>query len=207
MRRGAMILCGGKSSRMGRDKGALPFGPEQMLQRIVRLMCEVVDAPNIVVVAAPGRSLPALPASVTIAQDRQAYQGPLEGLATGFRALGDGVDAAYATGCDVPLLAPAFVNQMFNSLGEYDIAVPRDGEYYYPLAAVYRPKVLPKIDALLAAGRLRPRFLFDEAPTNEINVDDLRRVDPQLLTLKNLNSPEEYSSALAAAGFATPVDA
>ena len=43
MRRGAIILCGGASSRMGRDKAWLPFGPDEvMLQRVVRLVGEVV---------------------------------------------------------------------------------------------------------------------------------------------------------------------
>lgn len=206
MRRGAIILCGGKSSRMGRDKGSLPFGPEQMLQRVVRLVSEVVEIQNLVVVAAPGQSLPALPAGVLVAQDSREYRGPLEGLATGLSALGDRVDAAYATGCDVPLLVPAFVDQMFKSLGDYDIAVPCDGQYHHPLAAVYRPVVLAKIHELLAAERLRPRFLFDEVRTREIPVDDLHGVDPQLMTLKNLNSPEDYASALAAAGLAASTD-
>jgi len=205
MRRGAIILCGGKSSRMGQDKAALPFGPELMLQRVVRLISEVVDPRNVVVVAAPGQSLPALPADVTVAHDDRQYYGPLEGLATGFRALGNRVDAVYATGCDVPLLVPAFVEQMFQSLGEHDIAVPYDGEYYHPLAAVYLPIVLEKIEALLAAERLRPRFLFDEADTREIPVEDLRAVDPQLSTLRNLNFPEDYNSALQAAGFPIPL--
>jgi len=205
MRRGAIILCGGKSSRMGQDKATLPFGPELMLQRVVRLISEVVDPKNVVVVAAPGQSLPALPASLNVAHDDRQYYGPLEGLATGFRALGKRVDAVYATGCDVPLLVPAFVEQMFQSLGEHDIAVPYDGQHHHPLAAVYRPTVLEKIEALLAVERLRPRFLFDEADTREIPVEDLRAVDPQLLTLRNLNFPEDYYSALQAAGFQMPL--
>jgi len=191
---------------MGRDKGTLPFGPEQMLQRVVRLISEAVEPQNVVVVAAPGQSLPALPASVIVAEDSRQFRGPLEGLATGFRALGDGVDAVYATGCDVPLLAPAFVDQMFKSLGDHDIVVPCDGQYHHPLAAVYRPFVLAKIEGLLAAEQLRPRFLFDEVRTREIQVDDLRVVDPQLLSLKNLNSPEDYLSALVTAGYATSHD-
>ena len=191
---------------MGRDKATLPFGPEQMLQRVVRLMSEVVEPQNMAVVAAPGQSLPTLPASVIVAQDRRKYRGPLEGLATGLRALADRVDAVYATGCDGPLLAPAFVEQMFNSLGDFDIAVPYDGQFHYPLAAVYRPIVLAKIEALLAVERMRPRFLFDEVRTLEIPVDDLRAVDPQLSSLKNLNSPEDYLSALVTAGFATSLD-
>jgi molybdopterin-guanine dinucleotide biosynthesis protein A len=69
---------------------------------------------------------------------------------------------------------------------------------------VYRPAVLPQIQSLLDADRLRPRFLFDDVNTREIPVDDLRSVDPQLSTLENLNVEQAYRSALAAAGFAAP---
>lgn len=186
---------------MGRDKATLPFGPEQMLDRVVRLVSEVVDPANLVVVAAPQQLAPVLPGGVTVAYDSREYRGPLEGLATGLASLTGRVDAAYATGCDVPLLKPAFVGYMFSALGEYEIAVPCDGEFHHPLAAVYRPGVLAKIQELLAADRLRPRFLFDDVPTREISVEELRGVDPELTTLRNLNSPEEYRAALVAAGF------
>ena len=201
MKRGAIILCGGKSSRMGRDKATLPFGPEQMLQRVVRLLGEVVDLSTIVVVAAPAQSLPELPAGVSVAHDSRQERGPLEGLAAGLRSLAGRVDAVYATSCDVPLLVPGFVGRMFDLLGEHDIAVPRDGQHHHPLAAVYRPTVLAHVQKLLDADRLRPRFLFDEVHTREVPVDELRTVDPQLSTLENLNHPADYLSALAAAGF------
>jgi molybdopterin-guanine dinucleotide biosynthesis protein A len=201
MRQGAIILCGGKSSRMGRDKASLPFGPELMLQRVVRLIGEAIDRKYIVVVAAPDQELPDLPAGVSVARDARAFRGPLEGLASGLRALADRVDAAYATACDVPLLVPAFVDRIFELLGDFDAAVPFDGQYHHPLAAVYRPKVLPEIQRLLDSDRLRPRFLFDEVRALEIPVDELRSVDPELSTLANLNYEEDYVAALAAAGF------
>ena len=201
MRKGAIILCGGKASRMGRDKATLPFGPELMLQRVVRLVGESVDLENVVVVTAPTQSLPALPRDVIVAHDAREYRGPLEGLATGLRALANRADAVYATGCDVPLLVPAFVDRMFDLLGDFDIAVPFDGQHHHPLAAVYRPTVLPQIEKLLDADRLRPRFLFDEVRTREIPIEELRAVDPKLSTLENLNYEENYVAALAAAGF------
>jgi molybdopterin-guanine dinucleotide biosynthesis protein A len=206
MRKGAIILCGGKSSRMGRDKASLPFGPELMLQRVVRLIREVVALENMVVVAAPNQSLPNLPPGVSVACDAHQYRGPLEGLATGFRALADRADAVYATGCDVPLLVPGFVDRMFQLLGNFDIAVPFDGAHHHPLSAVYRPTVLAQIEMLLDSDRMRPRFLFDEARTREIPVDDLRAVDPQLSTLENLNFRDDYLAALTAAGFAAASD-
>jgi molybdenum cofactor guanylyltransferase len=201
MRKGAIILCGGKSSRMGRDKATLPFGPERMLQRVVRLVNEVVAFENMAVVAAPQQPLPELPAGTLTARDDQEYRGPLAGLATGLRALAGRVDAAYVTACDVPLLAPAFVARMFELLGDYDIAVPMDAQYHHPLAAVYRPTVLAHVERLLHAERMRPRFLFDEVSTRKVPVDELRDVDPQLSTLANLNHEEDYLAALSAAGF------
>lgn len=187
---------------MGRDKASLPFGPETMLQRVVRVLSEVVALREIVVVAAPGQTPPPLPAGVTIARDRHAARGPLEGLAAGLRALDGRADAVYATSCDVPLLSPAFVVRMFDLLDSFDIVVPRDGAHHHPLAAVYRPSVLAHVERLLGEDRLRPRFLFDEVRTREIPVDELRAVDPQLGTLENLNHPEDYRRALSAAGFA-----
>jgi len=204
MQRGAIILCGGKSSRMGRDKATLPFGPELMLQRVVRLVGEVVDVKNIVVVAAPNQSLPALPVGVTTARDVEEYRGPLAGLATGLRALTSRIDAAYVTACDVPLLVPAFVERMFELLGEFNVAVPVDAQHHHPLAAVYRPNVLVHVERLIAAERMRPRFLFDEVNTREVPVDELRAVDPQLSTLENLNCEEDYVAALTQAGFTLP---
>ncbi len=195
------MLCGGRSTRMGRDKATLPFGDECMLQRVVRLLTEVVDPGHMVVVAASRQTLPSLPQGICITRDEHEARGPLEGLAAGLRVLHPDVDAAYATSCDVPLLVAGFVEQMFAELRDAAIAVPRDGEHHHPLAAVYRRSVLPAVESLLAANRLRPRFLFDEVLTHEVDVERLRNADPELQTLKNLNHPADYDAALKIAGF------
>src|SRR5436309_3861988 len=80
-----IILAGGKSSRMGLPKATLPFGPELMLQRVVRLLSAVVQP--IVVVAAPNQELPPLPGNVLLARDEREARGPLEGLFAGLSAL------------------------------------------------------------------------------------------------------------------------
>jgi molybdenum cofactor guanylyltransferase len=202
MKHGAIILCGGGSTRMGMPKLALPFGPETMLERIVRLVGDVCA--GIVVVAAPAQDLPQLPRGVILARDKREGRGPLEGLAAGLAALPAEVEAAYATSCDVPLLVPTFVRRMFELLGEHDAAVPVSGGYHHPLAAVYRPSVLTVVDELLAAERMRPAFLFDAVDTRRVSEAELREVDPELHTLRNLNRPEDYLAALAEAGFSAP---
>ena len=186
---------------MGWPKAWLPFGPELMLPRVVRLLGEVV-AP-LVVVAAPDQALPNLPDTITIVRDRDQGRGPLEGLRAGLAALSGLADAAFATSCDVPLLAPGFVRRVIELFpaGEYDIAVPWAEGYHHPLAAVYRVQVVAQIERLLEENRLRPVFLFEQVRTRVISAAELEDVDPQLNSLRNLNHPSDYYAALAAAGY------
>lgn len=199
---GGIILCGGKSSRMGWPKAMLPFGPELMLQRVVRLLGEAISP--LVVVAAPRQELPPLAKEIQVVGDHREGRGPLEGLRAGLEALQNQADAAYVTGCDVPLLVPQFVRSMVDRLGDYQIAVPTDGEFCHPLAAVYRTNVWAEIETLLAADRLRPAFLFERVRTQRVPVGELRAVDPELQTLANLNSPADYRAAIQRAGFEVP---
>src|SRR4051794_8864517 len=190
---GGVVLCGGQSSRMGRPKAWLPFGDELMLPRVVRLLGEVVS--DVVVVAAPGQDVPPLPDAVAVVRDPERGRGPLQGLAAGLAAL-RGVEAAYASSCDVPFLAPAFVRRMIDLLGDHAIAVPDVGGYRHPLAAVYRVGVLGVVERLLSEGRLRTADLFSEVPTRFVAEAELSGADPGLRTLRNVNTPQEYEAAL-----------
>jgi molybdopterin-guanine dinucleotide biosynthesis protein A len=194
---GGIVLCGGKSSRMGTSKALLPFGAETMLQRVIRLLDEVV-AP-IVVVAAVDQELPALPADVIVTRDEHEGRGPLEGLRAGLKGLPPHVDAAYVTSCDVPLLVPAFVRQMLDLSRGFDVTVMEVDGFTHPLSAVYRRSTLGAVENLLAQNRLRPVFLFEAVRTRRVRPDEMT-ADSDLRTLRNLNTREDYERALADAG-------
>lgn len=194
MKVGGVILCGGESRRMGRPKAWLPFGPETLLQRVARLIGEVVNP--LVVVAAPGQDIPLLDGAIEIVRDEEKGRGPLQGLLAGLNAVEGKVDAVYVSSCDVPFLRTAFVRRMIDLLGDYLICVPRVGEYHHPLAALYRIGVRDTVRRLLAEDRLRPFFLFDAVPTRVVQADELRDCDPEFESLRNLNTPEEYERAL-----------
>ena len=196
-----IVLAGGKSTRMGVPKATLPFGGETMLQRVVRLLSTVVSP--IVVVAASDQVLPALPPDTLVTRDERDARGPLEGLRAGLKALPGTVDAAYVTSCDVPLLVPGFVERMIDLLGEYDIAVMEIDGFTHPLSAIYRRTTLPRVEALLAEDRLRPVFLFDAVRTRRVKPEEMIVADPQLATLRNLNTRDDYLAALADAGFSS----
>jgi molybdopterin-guanine dinucleotide biosynthesis protein A len=204
MRTGGIVLCGGRSSRMGRPKAWLPFGGETMLQRVVRVLRGVVDP--VVVVAAPGQDVPELPPDVTIVRDEVEGKGPLAGLAAGLAALEGRADAAYLSSCDVPFLKRELVERILSFLTPDSrlltpaIAVSHTNDFHHPLAAAYRLSVLPHVRELLAAGQLRPVFLFDRVSTRVIEAHELSVVDPGLRSLQNLNTPEEYAAALRDAG-------
>lgn len=197
-----IVLAGGQSTRMGQDKATLPFGPELLVQRVVRILSSVVEP--IVVVAAAGQELPPLRECVLLAVDERPARGPLEGLAAGLARLAHErpeVEAAFVTSCDAPLLTPAFVSAMIARLGDFDIAVSVTDGMPHPLAAVYRVSVLPHIRELLAADELRLASLLDRVATLRVDAEELRAADAELHSLKNCNRPQEYAEALRIAGY------
>lgn len=195
-----IVLCGGLSTRMGSPKAWLPFGPDEvLLQRIVRTLREVVFP--IVVVAAVGQALPDLPADVLIARDEREALGPLGGLASAFSVLQGRARAAYATACDVPLLNPAVVRRICDSLGEADVAIAVDGKFHHPLAAVYRLTLEHRVRDLLDVQSLRPVYLLEQCHSVEIPVDSLRDLDPELDSFRNCNTPADYAAVLQRAGY------
>jgi molybdenum cofactor guanylyltransferase len=201
---GVVVLCGGKSRRMGRPKAWLPFGEERLLQRVVRLAGQGMRP--VVVVAAYGQELPELPAEVTIARDPVPERGPLQGLAAGLRALPESIELAYATATDVPFLQPLWIDRLVELIGEHDLAIPCVGSFHHPLAALYRRSaILPAIETLLSEDRLRPVFLMERVQTRVVQEVELEAIDPGLQTLRNLNEPDDYEQALRDAGLSAPI--
>ncbi|MBM79641.1 MAG: hypothetical protein CMJ78_03480 [Planctomycetaceae bacterium] len=191
---GGIVLCGGASRRMGQPKLMLPFGEQTMLQRVVAILQEVT-AP-IVVVAAKDQPLPDLPADVIIPHDEIQARGPLAGLAAGLKALKGHASVAFVSACDCPLLTPEFVRFVHSKLGTADLAIPHADGFHHPLAAVYRIELEETVRKLIAAGRMRPFFLVEESDSVEISEQELRQVDPELDSLRNANTPEEYQALL-----------
>ncbi len=188
---------------MGRSKALLPFGPETMLQRTVRIVRAAVAGP-IVVVAAADQSLPPLPADVAVVVDARGDRGPLEGMAAGLRHLRPSSTVAFVTCCDAPLLSAEFVRFICDRLTPADDAAAPDVDgFLHPLSAAYRiAGALPQVESLLAADRLRASGVLERIRTRAVDAAALRAVDPLLASLHNINTPDEYRAALRAAGFA-----
>ncbi|TWT86267.1 molybdopterin-guanine dinucleotide biosynthesis protein MobA [Pseudobythopirellula maris] len=198
---GAIVLCGGRSSRMGADKATLrlPDG-RTMLQAVLGSIGRVVSSGRMVCVAAEGQELGALPRDVAVAHDREPQRGPLEGFAAGLAALPAGVDRTLLLACDTPLLTARFCRLLVKHLSaEHDAVVPVIEGCEHPLTAAYRTGVREQVEAMLAADRLRARDLLAELRVRAITADEARAVDPSLGSLRSCNTPEELSALLETA--------
>ena len=186
----AVVLAGGKSSRMGSPKALLRFDDEPILAHIVRTLSRMFA--EIIVVAAPDQELPSLP--VTVVRDQVAHQGPVGGLCYGLKATG--TDFSFVTSCDVAFLNPELISYLVSRISEYDVVVPHWQQRLQPLHAVYRRSVLPLLEDQLARAQLRPVYLFDRVRTCRIDEDEIRRFDPDGLSFLNMNTPQDYEEAL-----------
>ncbi len=196
----AVLLVGGRSTRMGHSKAELTWHGQSFADRIARVLLRATGGP-LVVVAAPGQPLPPLPPAAQVVTDEREGRGPLEGIAAGLRALpGDAV--AYVSSTDVPLLHPALVRHVITAVeADVDIAVCETESRFHPLAGAYRATVLPAVESLLEDDRLRPRELFGRVQTRVLDAEVLladpsvSRLDPSLSSLMNLNDPADYERA------------
>ncbi|MGB7947400.1 MAG: NTP transferase domain-containing protein [Candidatus Binatia bacterium] len=186
----AVVLAGGKSSRMGRPKSMLPFGDEPLIAYIVRALQRIF--PEIVVVAAPEQPLPSLP--VRLVRDEVAYQGPVGGIYYGLKAAGG--KFSFVTSCDVAFLNPRLITYLISQIVDYDVVVPWWEERFQPLHAVYRREVVPLLEGQLQRGELRPVYLFDKVRTRKIGEEEIRAFDPEGLSFFNMNTPDDYARAL-----------
>ena len=186
----AIILAGGKSSRMGRPKALLPFDGEPLIAHIARSLSGRFG--EIVIVVAPGQELPPMPGRLVY--DEVAYQGPVGGIYYGLRAADR--EIAFVTSCDAPFLNFPLIDYLTSEIPDYDVVVPYWQGRFQPLHAVYRRRLLPLLKRQLERGELRPIALFKKARTREIRAEEIRRFDAEGLSFLNMNTPEDYEEAL-----------
>lgn len=186
----AIILAGGRSSRMGSAKALLPFDDEPLIVHIVRRLQPLFE--DIVVVAAPGQQLPSMP--VTLVHDEVAYQGPVGGLYYGLGAASG--ELAFVTSCDSAFVRTPLVSHMLTAAEGFDIVVPRWEGRLQPLLAVYRRSVRPLLGAQLEHGELRPVSLFEKVKTRVLEADEVRQFDPDGASFFNMNTPDDYTAAM-----------
>jgi molybdopterin-guanine dinucleotide biosynthesis protein A len=191
---GAIVLVGGRSSRMGQPKAALDFGGMPLLTRIVIELKWWFD--EIVIVAAPqseGQPRIDVP-GLKIVHDETAFAGPLDALRRGLNALDHSI--AFACSCDLPMLNSDVAADLVAMLDDFDAVMPEVGGKLQPLHAVYRKECANSIAALEERGEKRLTANANAINARKVGEEELRAIDPQLSSFFNVNTPEDYQLAL-----------
>ena len=151
--RGAIVLVGGKSTRMGRDKARELVLGQPLLQWAVRPLDPLVD--SFVLVRAAGQTVPEVETSkpVQVVEDIYPEAGPLGGIYTGLYH--SRADRSLVVACDMPLVVPALVEELFRLAPEADVVMPLGEEFPEPLCAVYSRACLAAVREQLEARRLK----------------------------------------------------
>ena len=195
-----IILAGGQSRRMGRDKALLPLpGAEHssfvahLAALLSELCCEVVIVTRDA--AQASTYAPYLSPSVHLVSDQIPAAGPLMGLASGLRAIQS--SHALVTAVDMPFLQPALVAFLLSQSLDDQLLVPLVDAMPQVLLAVYPRTVLPLVEARLREGRRDPRSLLDLASVRYIEEELLRQADPDLRSFLNINTPTDLAQTCA----------
>jgi molybdopterin-guanine dinucleotide biosynthesis protein A len=186
---------------MGTPKAALEWHGSTLLRRTLGVLARAIDGP-LLVVRASDQPLPDIPPQVGVVDDPEEGLGPLQGIAAGLAALTGRAQVAFVCSTDLPFLHPVFVRRVLGALTEgSDVVLPVARGFPQPLAAAYRVTLAPLVADLVAAGDLRPAFLFQRCATLRLNnaalLEDpvLAAADPALDSVVNVNSPDDYRSA------------
>ncbi|MCV7199575.1 molybdenum cofactor guanylyltransferase [Mycobacterium angelicum] len=185
-----VVLAGGESRRMGRDKATMPIpgGTTTLVEQVVGILGQRCE--QVFVIAAQGQPLPAL--QVPVLRDELRGLGPLPATGRGLRAAAEaGARFAFVSAVDMPYLTVELIDELARLAAETnaEVVLPWDGRTHY-LAAVYRTDLADRVDALFAAGKRKMSDLVNASDAQQIVVSDSR-------PLTNVNSAADLRVAVA----------
>jgi molybdopterin-guanine dinucleotide biosynthesis protein A len=187
----AVILAGGRSSRMVENKLLLPLGGSTvigtLLSSLTSLFAEcilVTDHPNAY------RDWPVrLTADIVCGPQKNSLTGIHAGLTVSTKPYN------FVVAGDMPFVAPDLIRCLAAQCNGYDVVIPRQGNHFQPLCAIYHKNCLPHIVAKLAEKHYKIIDFFPEVRVCSIDAAELVPYDRELLSFFNVNTPEDYRLA------------
>jgi len=191
MMESAVILAGGKSVRMGRNKALLEFGGETLIERLYRTLKEVFREVLISVNDPEAYAFLDAPVVRDIYEDGGSLAGVHAGLSH-CRA-----ESCFFLACDMPFVEVGLIRYLERYAADYDIVIPVSRSGLEPLHSFYSRRCLPYIEEQLDSGNLKIIDFFPLVIMREVGVDEMHEFDPDELSYFNINTQEKYELALA----------
>ena len=190
-----IVLAGGRSLRLGREKAREELGGESLLDRAVRRLDPLTT--EIIVVVAPGREESLLPdqpgPKVATVVDLHPGRGPLAGIYAGLSAARSFHGLVVA--CDMPFLNVRLLRHIMEVRGSHDVIIPRYGGQLEPLHAIYSKRCLGPIRAVLDGGENRIVAFLPGMDVRYVDEEEIRRFDKEHLSFFNVNTQADLELA------------
>jgi molybdopterin-guanine dinucleotide biosynthesis protein A len=188
----SIILAGGRSSRLGRNKALQVVGGKTLIQWAVDRLHTL--STDIIIATAHGEAIPcASAARIRIVADIYPGKGPLAGIYSGL--LASSSRRAIVVGCDTPFFSVALLEYMTQTSPVFDVVVPRVKEKVEPLCAIYSRNCVAPIQELLSQNDLRIIELFPMVKVRYVEEDEIDDFDPEHLSFFNINSQADLDRA------------
>ncbi|MDD3677943.1 MAG: molybdenum cofactor guanylyltransferase [Dehalococcoidales bacterium] len=187
----AILLAGGKSSRLGTDKAKVKLdGESVMIQAIAEKLSGLSED---IVVSTNGRRYEDITIPVRWAIDVRPGAGSLMGLYSGLLAAKH--DYAIAVACDMPFINIELLKYMISLPRDYDALLPKIGEQTEQLHSIYSKNCLPKMEKYLNSGHLKITSFMDEIDVKYVDEDIINKYDPRHLSFFNVNTAQQLNEA------------
>ncbi len=197
MSRSALILAGGRGSRLGfREKALIEVKGKPLIAFVIEKLDKSVDEIIISVRdEAQGKLLKTILPNLRYACDKYKNTGPLAGILSGLSICK--YEYCFIAACDMPFINENAVNFLFDKCRDHDAAIPQwsDG-YFEPLHAVYdRRSMIRETKRSLDAGETTILAPVSRLNVNYVSVEEIRKIDPDLKTFMNINTCEDIEMA------------
>jgi len=185
-----LVLCGGRSARMGRDKALLPWGENDLLGHSIARLRAVT--PDVAVLS--GSAPRYADRGLAVLTDRTDDDGAIAGLLAGLEHASG--RPALLLAVDLPLVPVALLEALVDAIDRADAVVPRSARGPEPLCAAYAPTCLTPIRERLARGERRMTAFWPDVHVRELGPAELVRLgDPEVMFL-NVNEPRDLERAV-----------
>jgi len=181
----AIILTGGKSSRMGADKALLELEGDTLLTRAVSLCSKFCDEILISSNAEEHRIGP-----YRLVADEVKDCGPMGGIYSCLKESSN--DWNFVLSVDAPFVIRDFVEFLVSQTSDYDAVIPVHSGKKEPLIALYNKNMVDELKMQLDSGNYKMQFFLNSLRTNLLDSEEWLKNVPNLF--QNLNYPEDLSS-------------
>ncbi len=192
----AIVLAGGKSSRMGQDKSLLKIEGMSLLERVIHSVSSL--ATEVIVMLSQSQKIPAVSVDeqckIRYGRDSLPERGPLQGIADAIPHMSKEMEYVFVLSCDLPHLTREWLHEMRQTLVNSEsvqIVCSHNNQHLNPLIAVYSAAALKDATYFVRSGKSSCLALLDDK--------EVIRVSPPTLqshVISNVNTPLDYQEAL-----------